>query len=85
MKLMISHPCDKRRDWREFSRAEDGNTKKWRQDEYEKNASNSCIPIVDAIFRFINNFLADHFSVAKLLVFNPMTSASASSEETVLW
>ena len=56
MKLMMSHPCGKNRDLREFSCAEDGNTEEWRQDGYDKNSADSCILIGEARFRFIKIF-----------------------------
>ena len=56
---------------------EDGDKEERHQEEYDKNAADACMAIGDIIFRFIKNFQEDPFSVAKLLVFNPMTSASA--------
>ena len=44
-----------------LSRAEDGNTEEWRQDEYDKNSADSCIPIGDAGFRFIKKFAGGSF------------------------
>ena len=39
----------------------DGDTKEWRQDEYDKNTANACIPIGDAGFRFIKKFSGGSF------------------------
>ena len=63
MKLTVSHPCGKRIDWREFSHAKDGNTEEWRQEEYDKNAANSYIPIGDAVFSFLKKFDGGSFLI----------------------
>ena len=40
---------------------EDGDTEEWRQDEYDKNSKNACIPIGDIKFRFIKKFSGGSF------------------------
>ena len=55
----------------------DGDKEERHQDEYDKNDADACMTTGDIRFRIIKNFQEDPFSVAELLVFNPMTSASA--------
>ena len=50
-----------------MSCTEDGNTEEWQKNEYDKNAADSCIPIIDAIFRFIKNFAGGYSFIGRVV------------------
>ena len=47
--------------------AEDGNTEEWHQNKYDKNASDSCKPIGDSVFRFIKKCAGGSFFVGHIV------------------
>ena len=40
---------------------EDGDTEEWRQEKYDKNVANSCIPTGKVVFGFIKKFSGGYF------------------------